>query len=409
MSLLTDRASILREFFRLVNADSNDADLTEHDATDLEGAYEALDVGLRRAQLYLISIGQGSRWLKTSPTLTFQGSDPRKFAVLPWDFLRLDSDPEQGYSGVRYTNGVNWGSEIDPAERHRAWGRRFYLSEIEGLAATRAIDAVDNLGASSRWALTSMSVTENATTAPNGADVAAELVEAAVSSGHQMQQSFREVPPENTWWRVGARLKANTRSYAFITLQGLDGAEIGSCMFDLSDGVIVSEDAALEAAYISDAGEGFYDCSVLGNVGEGSTGAAIRISLSDDGTNETYAGDGSSSIYAWRPYAVPAGAWGLYLARSAAAPSNLVCDYYRRVGQMEDGFAVEFLEDDRNLIPAFAAEHAMKQAWFTGGAEEKQAILANLSSCQSEAYKRGRPSRRARRTQSSPTQGRWII
>ena len=60
MSLLTDRASILREFFRLVNAGSSDDDMIEHDSTTLEGAYEALDVGQEEAQLYLISIGQGS-------------------------------------------------------------------------------------------------------------------------------------------------------------------------------------------------------------------------------------------------------------------------------------------------------------------------------------------------------------
>lgn len=129
MSLLTDRASLLREFFRLVNADASDDDMIEHDDSTLEGAYEALDVGLKQAQLYLISIGRGDRWLTTSSTLTFSGSDPNKKAALPADFLRLDSDPDQRRSGLKYPTGKGWGMEIDIDDRNSVSGNYYYLRE----------------------------------------------------------------------------------------------------------------------------------------------------------------------------------------------------------------------------------------------------------------------------------------
>jgi len=130
MSLLTDRASILRAYFRLVNADSTDEDMIEHDDSTLEGAYEALAVGQERAQLYLIRVGRGDRWLTTSSALTFSGADPDKRAALPSDFLRLDSDPDQRRSGLRRSTGLSWGREIGIDDRNRVTGgSHYYLRE----------------------------------------------------------------------------------------------------------------------------------------------------------------------------------------------------------------------------------------------------------------------------------------
>lgn len=127
MSLLTDRASLLREFFRLVNADSSDDDLTEHDSSTLEGAYEALDVGQEEAQQFLISVGQGETWLKQGSTLIVTGSDPNRYSSLPSDFLRLDSDPDQNRSGLVYPTGVGWGREIQPTDAHRVYGNYYWV------------------------------------------------------------------------------------------------------------------------------------------------------------------------------------------------------------------------------------------------------------------------------------------
>ena len=42
MSTLTNRALLLDEFFRLVNADITDDDMIEHDPSDGDGAYQLL-------------------------------------------------------------------------------------------------------------------------------------------------------------------------------------------------------------------------------------------------------------------------------------------------------------------------------------------------------------------------------
>lgn len=129
MSQLTDRASALRAFFRLVNADSSDADLIEHDSTTLEGAYHLLQQGVWDAQLYLIGCGAGSRWAKTSSALTFSGSDPDQYTALPSDFLKLDADDEK--SGLR-SGTIGWGRQVPFERRFDFRGQFFYIRGNEG-------------------------------------------------------------------------------------------------------------------------------------------------------------------------------------------------------------------------------------------------------------------------------------
>lgn len=236
MSLLTDRASILREFFRLVNADSSDEDMTEHDSGTLEGAYEALDVGKNRAQLYLIAIGQGETWLKQGSALTVTGSDPNRYSSLPSDFLTLDSNPDEGRSGLVYSTGIGWGCEIQPRDRGKVWGNYYWVE----------------------WSASSQE-------------------------------------------------------------------------------------------------------------------ARVRY------------------------------------ARGAAVPSGILPNYYYRLGTLADSTTVEMRNDDRSLIPAYAADYAKEQAWFPGGDEQRASISRNLRTAQEEARRRGRLTGRARKVQNQPARGQWIF
>lgn len=237
MSTLTDRASILREFFRLVNADSTDEDMTEHDSSTLEGAYEALDVGLRHAQQFLISVGQGETWLKTGAALTISGTDPDRYSSLPSDFLALDSDPDQGRSGLVYSGtGQGWGCEVHPSIRRSVWGNYYWIE----------------------WS------------APN-------------------QE------------------------------------------------------------------------------------ARVRY------------------------------------ARGAAVPSTLLPHYYYRLATLADSTTVEMRPDDRPLIPAFAADYAKEQSWFSGGDEQRAAIQRNLRTLRQASFQRGRLTRRARQYETHGARGAWFL
>ena len=216
---LTDRASLRRALYNLVNTDSSDEAHLEHDATDLDTIYMALQVGLDDAQQYMIDMGIQDFWHAESAALSFTGSDPDKYWALPTTdtdgadrrFYRMYGD--RGLSSHRRANGTRWGGEIDPLMRWRVRGNYFYLR------------------------------------------------------------------------------------------------------------------------------------------------------------NER-----------------------LYLARSAAPPSDLVMDYIYRLPDLADGTTVEFPEADRPLIVAFAAVHAMYDDWVAGGAEMESKLMRNLESRKAIAFRRARRS-----------------
>ena len=98
---LTDRASIQRELYRLLNTSADDATLTEHDSGTLEGLNLQIEQGAYNAQLWLIDHGFQDRWIKQSGVLgTPSGSDDVAggrywdLSTLGSDFLRLAGDEE---------------------------------------------------------------------------------------------------------------------------------------------------------------------------------------------------------------------------------------------------------------------------------------------------------------------------
>ena len=125
--MLTDRASLVREFYRLTNTDANDTDLTEHDDSALEGVYQLLQQGADDAQQFLIDQGMQGLWAKDSAALSFTdpGDGTGQYVAMPSDFLRLISDENR--SGLRKTNGYTWGAEIRYEDRFRFRGNFFYL------------------------------------------------------------------------------------------------------------------------------------------------------------------------------------------------------------------------------------------------------------------------------------------
>ena len=141
MAYLTDRASLKRALYRLVNADDADDDLIEHDDSTLEGVYLSLQQGAEAAQLYLVDAGVGDTWLTTtSSALSFTGSDPNRYYDLPDGagadaaFLRIYGD--QDLTGLRRSDGERWGRLISAEIRWRTRGNYYYTrgSASEGKA-----------------------------------------------------------------------------------------------------------------------------------------------------------------------------------------------------------------------------------------------------------------------------------
>ena len=130
---LTDRDSLKRALYRLVNTDDLDDAMLEHDATSLDGVYMALQEGVDDAQQYLVDSGLSDYWLTTSATLSFTGSDPDKYVALPATdtasadkrFWRLYGDHK--WSALRKANGERWGLEIPAHSRWKIRGNCYYL------------------------------------------------------------------------------------------------------------------------------------------------------------------------------------------------------------------------------------------------------------------------------------------
>lgn len=74
------------------------------------------------------------------------------------------------------------------------------------------------------------------------------------------------------------------------------GAAQSAVIFDLVNGVIVSQDTAVGYANIESLSNGWYKCSV-GGVYSVTNGASVNIYLTDNSFNILYTGDGTSGIY----------------------------------------------------------------------------------------------------------------
>ena len=136
---LTDRASLLREFYRITGITGSDRAAFVNDSTTLEGVYNLLQHGAWDAQLFLIRIGEAARWLTTtSSTLSWSGTDSTtggRYTALPTDFLRLAGD--EHVSALHEPDGTRWGQLIDYRDRQR-YGPNCYWLQEDDLWITKA-------------------------------------------------------------------------------------------------------------------------------------------------------------------------------------------------------------------------------------------------------------------------------
>ena len=143
---LTDRASLLRAVFRLLDTDQGDGSLTEHDPSDqlLEGIYLHIQQGADDAQEYMLSSGS-TYWNTTSGPLTFDDPDVNGFrsVALPGDFRQLQGDEDE--SALHTSTGASWGVEIPADMRWRAPVSNGYFIEQDKLFLTRRASGFNDL------------------------------------------------------------------------------------------------------------------------------------------------------------------------------------------------------------------------------------------------------------------------
>lgn len=280
----------------------------------------------------------GRRWLGlpiSTPKALFNNSengvfldfsDPRSLytdasgtipVAAPGDTILLAADKSRSRNPITAYAGVQANTGLAPRYGRAPKSRRNLLVYTEQL---------DNAG----WSKTNTTVVADAIAAPDGTITADKLVEGAVSGFHAADQSRSVLGLTETF---SVYLKAAERAWACLQLG------IATAYFNLATGVVGSTAGGASAA-VSDAGNGWYRCSIT--VVRSGSGSTSIITATANNT-ASYAGDGTSGIYMW----------GGQLEVAAAATA------YQRVGNAYDmtevgfpsfGFARYDLTDDLSTI-----------------------------------------------------------
>jgi len=143
------------------------------------------------------------------------------------------------------------------------------------------------------WNNQNLTITANATVAPDGTNTASSLVPTTSSALHRIQQSYNW-PLGNTY-TASVYAKANGYRYLYMNL-GNEGVD--QITFDLQAGTIVA--TTLGTGTITYVGNGWYRCSAYGTVTTtGINNYNLHINNTTSAADNTFAGDGTSGIYLW--------------------------------------------------------------------------------------------------------------
>jgi hypothetical protein len=168
---------------------------------------------------------------------------------------------------------------------------------------------------------TAVTVTANATTAPDGTATADKLVETASSSTHGILHSAATIPTlvgQN--YTISVYAKAAERSWLAIAPSNTTVAD----WFDLTNGVLGT---TANAGAISAAGSGWYRCSITFTAASATSTPLIMIRQSN-GQTAAYTGDGTSGIYVWGAQMNRGSVPLVYMPTTTIARYGLAIDYH---------------------------------------------------------------------------------
>lgn len=161
------------------------------------------------------------------------------------------------------------------------------------------------------WTNANSTDSANAAVAPDGTTTADSIIEDATPSvTHYVTQPATGFGA-NTDYSFTCCLKANTRSWAWLSMVESTGSTIALCYFNLGTGAIgtvsVGANWTHARAYIVSLGNGWYRCYLIGRKTSAGTTITCRMGLATADTVGVYSGDGASNIFAWRAGLTPSG------------------------------------------------------------------------------------------------------
>ncbi len=166
-----------------------------------------------------------------------------------------------------------------------------------GLNALLRSDSPSNAS----WTKVQSSASAVAGIAPDGASDAEAIIENSATNFHYIEQSASRSSAVEDLCAYGYfKRRTGTRD---VAIEIDDGASNGAiCIFDLNAGTAGTAGAAGAGtnprAFIRSAGDGWYYCAVVARC-PATTTIRAQVLMNSAGNN-SYTGDGSSSIYAWR-------------------------------------------------------------------------------------------------------------
>lgn len=142
------------------------------------------------------------------------------------------------------------------------------------------------------WSKEYVTVTADATVAPNGALTADKLVETAANNVHDVYRlSFAPAT-----YSLSVYAKAAERSW--IKLENYDGATDRITYFDVSNGVLGTV-ASGHTATITSAGNGWYLCTITFTTAAVAANNYIYIGIANGNNGNSYTGDTSKGVFIW--------------------------------------------------------------------------------------------------------------
>jgi len=144
------------------------------------------------------------------------------------------------------------------------------------------------------WTKEAATATASGVTAPDGTSTGQTLTESATTAEHRMYQSLTVSVGSSYTWSIYA--KPNGRN--FIRLNSASATRCAN--FNISTGTVGTVSSGTTAT-ITDAGNGWYRCSMTGASTVSPEFVTINLADADAGTGSgySYAGNGTSGVFFW--------------------------------------------------------------------------------------------------------------
>jgi hypothetical protein len=166
---------------------------------------------------------------------------------------------------------------------------------------------------------TTVTVTANVTTAPDGTLTADKIVEVANTSSHQLIHA-------NAGWITGMTYTLSVYAKAaernWLSMVPLNGFTLAD-WFDLTNGVVGT---SANGGVITSVGSGWYRCSIT-FVKDATVGGPTFLVRTANGQVGTYAGNASSGLYLWGAQLNRGSTPLIYLPTTTLARAGLAVDY----------------------------------------------------------------------------------